>query len=178
MIPSTVQRPQRVRHDPSARTIRAAARRMIPAQPPQADAIVTSARATIDRQLEAIGEATAASHWVMLLSAAALIPLTALLTFGFSVAVTRPLRMLGQAIAALGRGRYEQRIEIAYSADDVQRIAASGKLVAAIGIENGYSLGRDLEMLERYYELGARYLGLVHDGDNDLARSARIEDDT
>jgi membrane dipeptidase len=28
-------------------------------------------------------------------------------------------------------------------------------------------------MLDRYYALGARYLGLVHDGDNDLARSAR-----
>jgi membrane dipeptidase len=68
---------------------------------------------------------------------------------------------------------YPDRIEIAYSAADVSRIASRGKLVAAIGIENGYSLGRDLEMLERYYELGARYLGLVHDGDNDLARSAR-----
>jgi membrane dipeptidase len=68
---------------------------------------------------------------------------------------------------------YPDRIEIAYTADDVPRIAAARKLVAAIGIENGYSLGRNLEMLERYYELGARYLGLVHDGDNDLARSAR-----
>ena len=28
-------------------------------------------------------------------------------------------------------------------------------------------------MLDRYYEHGARYVGLVHDGDNDLARSAR-----
>ena len=65
------------------------------------------------------------------------------------------------------------RIEIAYRAADVARIAAAGKLVAAIGVENGYSLGRDLELLDRYYELGARYIGLVHDGDNDLARSAR-----
>ena len=48
-----------------------------------------------------------------------------------------------------------------------------GKLVAAIGIENGYVLGQDLELLDRDYELGARYVTLVHDGDNDLARSAR-----
>jgi membrane dipeptidase len=68
---------------------------------------------------------------------------------------------------------YPQRIEIAYAADDVPRIVASGKLVAAIGVENGYSLGPNLEMLDRFYELGARYVGLVHDGDNDLARSAR-----
>jgi membrane dipeptidase len=68
---------------------------------------------------------------------------------------------------------YPERIEIAYAAADVPRIAGAGKLVAAIGVENGFSLGKDLEMLERYYELGARYMGLVHDGDNDLARSAR-----
>jgi membrane dipeptidase len=64
-------------------------------------------------------------------------------------------------------------VEIAYRADDVARIAASGKLVAAIGIENGYVLGKDLELLDRDYELGARYVTLVHNGDNDLARSAQ-----
>jgi membrane dipeptidase len=77
------------------------------------------------------------------------------------------------AIHRMAEQLYPERIEIAYRADDVERIAAAGKLVAAIGIENAYSLGRDLEMLDRYYALGARYLGLVHDGDNDLAGSAR-----
>jgi two-component system sensor histidine kinase GlrK len=84
------------------------------ALPPQAEGIVAAGRAAIDRQLEAIAVATAAAHTVMLLSALALIPLTALLAFGFSVAITRPLRLMSQGIAALGRGRYEQRIEIAY----------------------------------------------------------------
>jgi membrane dipeptidase len=68
---------------------------------------------------------------------------------------------------------YPERIEIAYRVDDVARIAAAGKLVAAIGVENGFTLGRNVEMLDRFHELGARYVGLVHDGDNDLARSAR-----
>jgi membrane dipeptidase len=68
---------------------------------------------------------------------------------------------------------YPERIAIAYTPDDVARIAGSGKLVAMIGVENGYSLGPDLEMLDRYRELGARYVGLVHNGDNDLARSAQ-----
>ncbi len=77
------------------------------------------------------------------------------------------------AIHRMAEQLHPNRIEIAYSAADVARIAASGKLVAAIGIENGYSLGRNLEMLGRYHELGARYIGLVHDGDNELARSAR-----
>jgi membrane dipeptidase len=77
------------------------------------------------------------------------------------------------AIHRMAEQLYPERIAIAYTADDVARIAASGKLVAMIGVENGYSLGPNLEMLDRYYELGARYVGLVHNGDNDLARSAQ-----
>ena len=77
------------------------------------------------------------------------------------------------AIHRMADELYPSRIEIAYRADDVARIAARGKLVAAIGIENGYVLGKRLELLDRDYELGARYVTLVHDGDNDLARSAR-----
>ena len=91
---------------------------------------------------------------------------------GYARAQADALTKFG-AIHRMAEQLYPDRIEIAYTADDVARIAAAGKLVAAIGIENGYSLGANLEMLERYYELGARYLGLVHDGDNDLARSAR-----
>jgi len=77
------------------------------------------------------------------------------------------------AIHRMTEQLYPERIEIAYSAADVARIAAIPKLVAAIGVENGYSFGPNLERLDRFYELGARYMGLVHDGDNDLARSAR-----
>ena len=67
---------------------------------------------------------------------------------------------------------YPDEIEIAYTADDFERIAASGKLVAAIGIENGYVIGRDLGLLETYHELGARYITLAHGGHNDIADSA------
>ena len=42
------------------------------------------------------------------------------------------------AIHRMAEQLYPARIEIAYSADDVARIAAAGKLVAAIGIENGF----------------------------------------
>ena len=77
------------------------------------------------------------------------------------------------AIHRMADELYPSRIEIAYRADDVARIAGRGKLVAAIGIENGFVLGKNLALLDRDYELGARYITLVHDGDNDLARSAR-----
>ncbi|MGD2166747.1 MAG: dipeptidase, partial [Gammaproteobacteria bacterium] len=68
-------------------------------------------------------------------------------------------------------------IGFAYSADDVQRIAAQGRLVATIGIENGYVIGRDLDLINRYYELGARYMTLVHNGHNDIADSAQPDEE-
>ncbi len=76
------------------------------------------------------------------------------------------------AIHRLAEEQYPDRIEIAYTADDFERIVASGKLVAAIGIENGYVIGTDLSLLETYHARGARYFGLVHNGHNDIADSA------
>jgi len=67
---------------------------------------------------------------------------------------------------------YPDQIELAYTADDVERIHESGKLVALIGIENGYVIGKDLALLERYHELGARYITLAHGGHNDIADSS------
>jgi membrane dipeptidase len=68
---------------------------------------------------------------------------------------------------------YPDVIGLATSADDVVRLNAEGKLVAAIGIENGYVIGKDLALLDRYYALGARYMTLVHFGHNDLGDSAQ-----
>jgi len=68
---------------------------------------------------------------------------------------------------------YPDLIELAYTADDVVRIHRQGKLVAAIGIENGFVIGTDLDLLDRYYELGARYMTLVHNGHNDIGDSAQ-----
>ncbi len=77
-----------------------------------------------------------------------------------------------EAIHRMAEQMHPDRVEIAYSADDFERIAASGKSIAAIGIENGYVIGRDLSLMETYYDLGARYFGLVHNGHNDIADSA------
>jgi membrane dipeptidase len=91
---------------------------------------------------------------------------------GYAQAQTEALTKFA-AIHRMAEDLYPDRIEIAYTAADVARIAQAGKRVAAIGIENGFALGRGLDMLDRYHELGARYFGLVHNGDNDLARSAQ-----
>jgi membrane dipeptidase len=80
------------------------------------------------------------------------------------------------AIHRMADQMYPDQIELAYSADDIERIAASGKLVAAIGIENGYVIGRDLALLKEYHDLGARYITLAHGGHNDIADSATPRD--
>ena len=65
-----------------------------------------------------------------------------------------------------------QAIQLAHTAADVERIAASGKKVAAIGIENGYVIGRDLSLIKHYHDLGARYMTLAHGAHNDIADSS------
>ena len=64
------------------------------------------------------------------------------------------------------------RIALARSPAQVRANKAAGKLSALIGIENGYSLGHDLARLDAAYARGARYLGVVHVGNNDLCGSS------
>ncbi len=59
-------------------------------------------------------------------------------------------------------------IGLATSAADVERIAGEGKLVATIGIENGYPMGEDLSLIATFKELGAGYMGITHTGHNQL----------
>jgi len=66
---------------------------------------------------------------------------------------------------------YPDEIGLAVTADDVRRNHRNGKLSALIGIENGYVIGTDPELVRLYYDLGARYMSLTHNGQNDLADS-------
>jgi membrane dipeptidase len=67
---------------------------------------------------------------------------------------------------------YPDRIELARSVAEAKRIHAAGKLVAFLGMENGNPLAGDPGNLQWYYDLGVRYLGLMHIGHNDLGDSA------
>ena len=80
------------------------------------------------------------------------------------------------AIHRMAEELHPDEIEIAYTAGEVDRIAADGKLVALIGIENGWVIGRDLSLVETYYGRGARYMTLAHSGHNDIADSATTRD--
>lgn len=68
-------------------------------------------------------------------------------------------------------------IELALTSDDVRRINAKGKKVAMIGIENGYPIGLDINNVEKFYNLGARYMSLSHNGHSQLCDSNTGESD-
>ena len=63
------------------------------------------------------------------------------------------------------------QIELAFTASDARRIHAAGKKIAFMGVENGYALGEDLRFVQEFYDRGARYLSLTHNGHNQLADS-------
>jgi membrane dipeptidase len=69
------------------------------------------------------------------------------------------------------------QIGLALKADDVPRIAAEGKKVALIGIENAYPLGTDLGRMKEFYDRGGRYLSLAHNGHSQFADSNTGERD-
>ena len=69
------------------------------------------------------------------------------------------------------------QIELALTAEDVRRIWKSGKKVAMIGVENGYPLGNDLANVKKFYDQGARYISLAHNGHSQLSDSNTGEAD-
>ena len=70
-----------------------------------------------------------------------------------------------------------QEIELALTADDVRRIAKTGKKVALIGVENAYPLGTDLSRIKEFYDRGGRYMSLAHNGHSQFADSNTGERD-
>ena len=67
---------------------------------------------------------------------------------------------------------YPDEIELAYTADDVERIHGEGKLVALIGMENLWPIGDDLSRLEEIHEMGGRYISVTHNGHNQFGDAA------
>ena len=64
-----------------------------------------------------------------------------------------------------------ERIGLALTSDDVREIAAGGRKVAMIGIENAYPLGLDLSLIEEFHARGGRYMSLAHNGHSQFADS-------
>jgi membrane dipeptidase len=82
-----------------------------------------------------------------------------------------------EAIHRLTEEIAPDQIGLALTAADVRRIAASGRKVALIGVENAYPVGTDLSRVKEFYDRGARYLSLAHNGHSQFADSNTGERD-
>ncbi|WP_373058315.1 dipeptidase [Zunongwangia sp. H14] len=70
-----------------------------------------------------------------------------------------------------------EKVRLATTSSEVRSLVDEGKKVVMIGVENGYSMGEDLEKLQQFYDLGARYMSLAHNGHSQLSDSNTGEED-
>jgi membrane dipeptidase len=68
--------------------------------------------------------------------------------------------------------KYADSVELAFAADDAERIHKAGKVVVFQSMENAYPLGEDISLLEAFYVGGLRMLGPVHFSNNQFADSS------
>lgn len=80
----------------------------------RAASLVNAGRVAIDREMETLRISALEANGLMLGTVFALVPVTALLTLGFSVAVTRPLQTLARSIAELGHASYNRPVVIEF----------------------------------------------------------------
>lgn len=67
--------------------------------------------------------------------------------------------------------QFQEKFEMAYTADDVKRISKQKKIASMIGMEGGHSIDSSLSTLRQFFEMGARYMTLTHSCHNPWADS-------
>ena len=63
-------------------------------------------------------------------------------------------------------------LALATTADEIERAARNGRIAALIGVEGGHMIAGSLETLDRFFDLGARYMTLTHSVNTDWADSS------
>lgn len=66
--------------------------------------------------------------------------------------------------------------ELATEPEDAARIAAEGKKIVYMSIENSYPLGEDISLLDTFFKLGVRMVGPVHFKNNQFGDSSTDPD--
>jgi membrane dipeptidase len=54
--------------------------------------------------------------------------------------------------------KHPETWELATTADDVRQASADGKIAALMGLEGGYAIDEKIENVQRYYDMGVRYM--------------------
>jgi membrane dipeptidase len=70
-------------------------------------------------------------------------------------------------------GAFPDRLGLAYSSEDIDRLHADGRIAVLIGFQNAYGLGADLSLVEHYIAEGVRVFAFNHAGNNAFADSSR-----
>jgi membrane dipeptidase len=65
-----------------------------------------------------------------------------------------------------------ENFALATRAEDAAKIAAEGKRIVYISIENAYPLGEDVSLLSLFYDMGVRMAGFAHFAHNQFADSS------
>lgn len=68
--------------------------------------------------------------------------------------------------------RFDDKMELALTPNDLKRIAKTGKRAIFLGMENGYPLGNDIALVDSFYNAGIRYITLCHSFNNDICDSS------
>src|SRR4051812_3573080 len=62
-------------------------------------------------------------------------------------------------------------VGLALTPADVLAMHKKNLRIAVIGVENGYPIGNDIKRVKEFYDRGARYMSLAHNGNSQLADS-------
>jgi membrane dipeptidase len=94
-------------------------------------------------------------------------------TFAGEAAVTATLEQIDLVRRIIDC--HPDELEFALTADDVERIFASGKVASLLGAEGGHSIASSLGVLRALFSLGVRYLTLTHNHNVPWADAATDE---
>jgi len=68
--------------------------------------------------------------------------------------------------------KYSDIASLGFNPSDGYNIEKEGKRAIYIGMENGYPVGKDISLLNTFYDRGVRYITLCHTSNNDICDSS------